>query len=123
MGATLQCTFGMSPSQLMVVVPLRPKIQNKLVANIMDFAPMTNILPFGMCKSMSNPTVASATSAACGVLTPMPCVPVPAGPWRPGGKGKVANFAALLDNCTLNCAWGGCISIKNPGHTANITAQ
>lgn len=123
MGAMLQCTFGMAPSQLLVVVPLRPMIQNKLQANIMDFVPMANVMPFGMCQSLSNPTVASATSAALGVLTPMPCIPVLASPWKPGGKDKIANFPALLDNCTLNCAWGGCISIKSPGHTSNITAK
>ena len=76
MGATLKCTFGMAPSSLMVTVPLRPMIQNKPKATIMDFAPMVNILPFGMCQSLSNPMVASATSAAMGVLTPMPCIPV-----------------------------------------------
>ena len=75
MGAMLKCTFGMTPSSLMVTVPLRPMIQNKPKATIMDFAPMVNILPFGMCQSLSNPTVASATSAALGVLTPMPCIP------------------------------------------------
>lgn len=123
MGAMLQCTFGMAPSQLLVIVPLRPMIQNKLQANVMDFVPMANVMPFGMCQSLSNPTVASATSAALGVLTPMPCIPVLTSPWKPGGKDKVANFPALLDNCTLNCAWGGCISIKSPGHTASITAK
>ena len=63
MGATLKCTFGMAPSSLMVTVPLRPMIQNKPKATIMDFAPMVNILPFGMCQSLSNPMVASATHA------------------------------------------------------------
>ena len=61
MGATLKCTFGMAPSSLMVTVPLRPMIQNKPKATIMDFTPMVNILPFGMCQSLSNPMVASAT--------------------------------------------------------------
>ena len=37
MGATLKCTFGMAPSSLMVTVPLRPMIQNKPKATIMDF--------------------------------------------------------------------------------------
>ena len=58
MGATLKCTFGMTPSTLMVTVPLRPMIQNKPKATIMDFVPLANILPFGMCQSPSNPTVA-----------------------------------------------------------------
>ena len=114
MGAMLQCTFGMAPSSLMVTVPLRPKCGNMLMANIMDFVPMTNILPFGMCQSLSNPTVASATSAAMGVLTPMPCVPVITAPWAPGGQVKVMNMPALINNAKCMCTWGCQISVTNP---------
>lgn len=123
MGAMLKCTFGLSPSTLMVTVPLRPSIQNKPKATIMDFTPMVNVMPFGMCQSMSNPTVASATAAAMGVLTPMPCIPVIVSPWAPGGKELISNVPALLDNCKLMCAYGGNISIASPGHTENTTAK
>ena len=123
MGAMLECSFGMAPSMLMVTVPIRPMIQNKPKANIMDFAPMMNIMPFGMCQCMGNPTVASATSAAMGVLTPMPCIPVIVSPWAPGGKELVSNMPALLDNCKSMCAYGASISITNPGHTANSTGK
>lgn len=119
MGAMLKCTFGQIPSTLMVTNPMRPMIQNKPKATIMDFVPMANIMPFGMCTSLANPTVASATSATMGVLTPMPCIPVPAGPWAPGGKQLITNMPALLDNCKLMCAYGGSISINMPGHTCN----
>ena len=79
---------------------------------------MTNILPFGMCQSLSNPTVASATSAAMGVLTPMPCIPVVTAPWAPGStQVKVMNMPALTDNSKCMCAYGGQISITNPGNT------
>ena len=121
-GALLQCTFGMAPSPL-TVLPPRPMVQNMPMANIMDFAPMVNIKPFGMCQSMSNPTVASATAAACGVLTPMPCVPVITGPWAPGGQEKVCMMPALLDNCKCMCAWGGSISINFPGNAAMATGK
>ncbi len=117
-GAMLQCSFGMAPSTLMVADPMRPKVQNMPMANIMDNIPMTNIMPFGMCQSMANPTVASATSAACGVLTPMPCVPVIAAPWAPGGQAKISNMPALLNNGKCMCNWGGNISITMPGNTA-----
>lgn len=117
MGAMMQCSFGMAPSQLIVTVPLRPMIQNKPKANIMDFVPMVNVPPFGMCNSLSNPTVASATAAAMGVLTPMPCIPVITLPWTPGGQEMVCNFPALLENCKLTCMYGGSISINYPGHT------
>lgn len=114
MGAMLQCSFGMTPSSLMVVVPLRPKCGNMLMATIMDNIPMANIMPFGMCQSMANPTVASATAAAMGVLTPMPCIPVIAAPWAPPGQVKVMGQPALINNAKCMCNWGGQISITNP---------
>ncbi len=115
MGAMLQCSFGMAPSSLAVVIPLRPKCGNMLMATVMDFAPAVNILPFGMCQSMANPTVASATAAAMGVLTPMPCVPVVTAPWAPPGQVKIMGQPALINNAKCICAWGGNISITNPG--------
>ncbi len=120
MGATLKCSFGVATSSLMVINPMRPMIDNKLMANITDYIPMTNILPFGMCQSMSNPTVASATAAAMGVLTPMPCVPVTSAPWTPGGQSSIGGMPSLLDNCAQICMWGGNISIENPGQTAGV---
>lgn len=117
MGATLQCQFGMSPSKLIVIDPSRPMISKMLIANTMDYIPMTNIMPFGMCKSLSNPQVSAATSAAMGALTPMPCVPVLTTPWSPGGKNKICGMPALLDNAKLMCMWGGNIEIKDPGQS------
>ena len=64
-----------------------------------------------MCSSLSNPTVASATSAAMGVLTPMPCVPVPAGPWlNPVPKVSIGGQSAISNDSKLMCAWGGQIA-------------
>ena len=117
MGAMMQCSMGMTPSQLMVLNPIRPMIQNKPKATIMDMIPMANIMPFGMCRSLANPTVASATAAAMGALTPMPCVPVITAPWAPGGQQLITNMPALLENCKCICMWGGNISINFPGHT------
>lgn len=121
-GAMLQCSFGMSPCSLVVVVPTRPKCMNMLMAVTTDFS-VTNIPTFGMCQSMANPTVASATSAACGVLTPMPCVPVITAPWSPGSaQVKVGGIAALTNNSKCMCSYGGNISITNPGNTS-VTGQ
>ena len=64
--AQLQCTFGAAPSQL-AVPPTGANIMQaggQVIATIMDFKPMVNIAPFGMCSSLANPQVASATSAA-----------------------------------------------------------
>lgn len=121
-GALLRCTMGVAPVPL-TVVGMRPMCQNMPMANIMDFAPMVNIKPFGVCRSMANPTVASATAAAMGVLTPMPCIPVITGPWSPGGQEKICNFPALLDNCKCMCAYGGNISITFPGNAAMATGK
>ena len=120
--ALLQCSFGVAPSVFSVVAPLRPIVMNMPMANIMDFVPMANIKPFGMCQSMSNPTVAAATAAAAGVLTPMPCIPVISAPWFPGGKEMVCNMPALLKNCKCMCMWGGNISIQMPGAMSPTTS-
>ncbi|MGE5372262.1 MAG: DUF4280 domain-containing protein [Solirubrobacterales bacterium] len=105
----------MTPGTLMVL-PKNKVITSMPIANIMDNIPMSNILPFGMCQSMANPTVASATAAAMGVLTPMPCVPVTAAPWAPGSPTVlVANMPALNNSSKLMCNWGGVISINMAG--------
>ena len=120
----MQCTFGMAPAAFTVVDPTRPTLTPaKLpIGNIMDNKPMVNIKPFGMCQSMANPTVASATAAALGVLTPMPCVPVIVAPWAPGGQVRISNFPMLLDNCKCMCNWGGQISITFPGNVLPTTS-
>ena len=81
MGAMLQCAFGAAPSSLVVLPVNRVMGEGPPAANIMDHIPMVNIMPFGVCMSLANPTVAAATSAALGVLTPMPCIPNTPAPW------------------------------------------
>jgi len=77
---------------------------------------MVNIMPFGMCSSPSNPVVASATAAALGVLTPMPCIPNTTTPWSPGAPTMMlANQPALDDTSILNCMWGGVIKVNFAG--------
>lgn len=115
MSANLQCSFGAAPGTLMVL-PVTCVMTGTPSANIMANAPMVNILPFGMCQSPSNPTVAAATAAALGVLTPMPCVPVTPGPWAPGAATvMLANMPALDSTSKLMCTWGGVIQITSPG--------
>lgn len=115
MGAMLQCPFGVAPSSLMVL-PQNRTLTGVPDANIMDNKPMVNILPFGMCNSMSNPMVAAATAAALGVLTPMPCIPVTTAPWLPGAPTVlVGNMPTLNNSSKLICAWGGVIGINVPG--------
>jgi hypothetical protein len=116
MGAMMQCSFGLAPSSL-VVLPVNRTFTNMVPdANIMDHIPMVNIMPFGMCTTPSNPAVAAATSAAMGVLTPVPCVPVTPAPWVPGAANVMLGGPPTLDNIsTLNCIWGGVITFTNAG--------
>lgn len=115
MGAMMCCSFGMAPSSL-VVLPTNKVVGATPAANIMDNKPIVNIPPFGMCSSMANPTVAAATAAALGVLTPMPCVPATAAPWVPGVPTvMIGNMPALDSNSKLMCNWGGVIQITVPG--------
>lgn len=116
-GAMLCCSFGAAASTL-TVLPKNKVISSMPLANIMDNVPMVNIAPFGMCSSLANPTVASATAAALGVLTPMPCVPVTTAPWTPGSPTVlIGNLPALNHSSKLMCAWGGLIQITNPAVT------
>ena len=119
--AMMQCSFGMAPSTLTVLPIRRVMVEGRPVAAIVDIAPMVNVAPFGMCSSLANPTVAAATAAALGVLTPMPCVPALAGPWKPGAATTlVGNLPMLTVGSTAQCAFGGVITIVNPGATRTV---
>ena len=115
-GALLQCSFGVAPSTFVVLPINRVLTSNQPAANIMDHIPMVNVMPFGMCTSPANPTVAAATAAALGVLTPMPCIPNTPAPWVPGSPTvPLANQPALNNTSKLMCMWGGVISVVAPG--------
>jgi hypothetical protein len=115
-GASLTCSFGVAPGTLTVLPAGRVNADGVPMANIMDHKPNVNIAPFGMCQSLANPQVASATSAAQGVLTPQPCVPNTQTPWAPGSPMvMVAGQPALNNTSTCNCLWAGVITITNPG--------
>ena len=114
-GASLMCSFGTAPSNLVATNAPMTLVDGKPAATVADAAPMTNIMPFGMCTTRSNPQVAAATAAALGVLTPQPCVPATAS-WIPsqmtvlaGGKPCVTQDAKCM------CMYGGNISVANPG--------
>ena len=120
MGAMMNCTMGLAPSSL-VPTPKPVLTSNMVAANILDHVPMMNIMPFGMCTSLANPTVAAATAAAFGVLTPMPCVPATPAPWVPGAPTVLLAGAPALNNSSkLICIWGGTISFMTPGQFTNM---
>lgn len=115
MGAKLKCSQGNAPASL-TIAPGMASAGDKPLATVMDFVPMANIPAFGMCMTQANPQVASATTAAQGVLTPQPCIPVTTAPWSPGSEvSKVNDVKFLTDDSTCNCQWTGSISITDPG--------
>ena len=119
--ASLACVFGVAPSVLMITPEKRVMSGMQPAANIMDFVPMKNIMPFGMCTTPSNPMVAAATAAAMGVLTPQPCIPVVVSPWKVGAISVLIGGMPALDNISTNlCMWGGLITITNPGQATNM---
>lgn len=116
-GATLTCSFGTAASTLMVTAD--KKVTSTMpLATIMDNVLTKNIMPFGMCTSLNNPTVASATSAAMGTLTPMPCTPIFLAPWAPGSSSVlIGNIPALNKDSKLACMYSGVVQITNPAIT------
>jgi hypothetical protein len=116
MGALMTCTFGAAPSALVVLPKNKVLAEGPPAANIMDHIPLMNIMPFGTCTSLANPMVASATAAALGALTPMPCIPVTSAPWVPGAPTVlIANMPALDNVSKCMCNWGGVIAFTNAG--------
>ncbi|HEY4120520.1 MAG TPA: DUF4280 domain-containing protein [Byssovorax sp.] len=113
LGAKLKCSQGTSPSSLAISTH-GTSGDASAVATVDDFAPMTNVMPFGMCQTQANPQVAAATAAALGVLTPQPCVPVITSPWSPGSSVvTVEDVNALTDDSTCSCSWTGSISVSD----------
>lgn len=116
MGAMCQCSFGVAPGALTVLPTKMVNGVKMPIATIMDNIPIVNIAPFGMCSSLANPTVAAATTAALGVLTPMPCVPVVPAPWAPGKPMVMVGKVPALDkDSKAMCTWGGVIQFTYPG--------
>jgi hypothetical protein len=106
--AVCNCSFGAAPMPLQVVSQQTVHVCGMMAATIMDNVCTT----FGMCSNPANPAVASATAAAFGVLTPMPCVPVTPAPWMPGCPTVTVCKRLLLNSTSkLMCAYGGVISV------------
>ncbi len=116
-GAKLKCSMGSQESDLNVIHPTNSvNLHGQFMANIQDYKPMMNIMPFGQCKSLANPVVAAATAANYGVLREMPCIPNTTSPWMLGKLNvQVKGQSALMDDCKLTCMWAGIIEVSNNG--------
>ncbi len=122
-GASAVCSFGTAPGTINATSQAACLVEGKPAATIQDAQP-ANITPFGMCTSLLNPQVAAvdeitdpADAAAMGVLTPQPCMLVPAGTWTPMKPGVLlGGQPCLTRDSTLMCSnGGGMISITVPG--------
>jgi len=124
-GAKLKCSMGSFHSDLNVIQPVGSVcFGDSPMATIMDYKPMMNIMPFGQCKSLANPTVAAATAANYGRLQEMPCLPNIAVPWLNGKMDMlIKGQPALMDNCKCMCMWAGVIEIADDGQVAAVGSQ
>ncbi len=115
--ALCACSFGAVPVALTVTSQATVQMCGQMAATILD-----NQCPtFGMCSNPANPSVASATAAALGVLTPMPCKPVTVAPWTPGCPTVLVCGKPLLNNTSmLTCGYGGVIQVTM---TPAVTVQ
>lgn len=116
-GAICTCTFGAAPCPLTVTSTQKTQGTSLPFATIGDNT-AANMSTFGMCSSMANPAVASATAAALGALTPQPCSPVITAPWQPGSPTvQIEGKPALTNSSKCMCAYAGVIGITNPAIT------
>jgi uncharacterized Zn-binding protein involved in type VI secretion len=120
-GTTIKCAFGTTPVKFIATSSPTVMVDGQPVGTIEDGTAVTNIPPFGMCTTLSNPAVASATAAALGVLTPQPCTPMTKA-WVPeqsmvlsGGK------PCLTQGCTCMCTYGGTITVIDPAQKTVTT--
>ena len=120
-GATMKCGEGTSTASLAVLPTENTGAADKPAATVNDYKPMLNIKPFGMCKTQSNPQVAAATSAAQGVLTPQPCIPVVTSAWSPGATGtRINGVKALTKDSTCKCQWTGTIEVSDAASEVEV---
>lgn len=119
--AVCTCTFGAAPTALTVTSQQTVTMCGMPAATISDGVPGANLPTFGMCSNPANPTVAAATAAALGVLTPMPCVPATVS-WAPGCPTVLVCKRPLLNHTSkLLCAYGGVIQVSvTPAMTGKV---
>ena len=122
-GAMTACSFGAAPATLRVQPRKRVMVSGRPAATVTDHVPFENIRPFGLCTSLANPSVAAATAAALGVLTPMPCAPMTPRPWLPGVPTvEVGGSPSLSQTSTCQCAYRGVITIAMAGQSSVVSS-
>lgn len=119
-GATLFCDRGVQPSTL-IVARRGSEAEEGEIATISDFQPTVNIASFGLCTSIGNPAVLNATTAANGVLTPMPCVPLTQDGWTNANLlVTIQGMPVLTQRSTCLCSYAGTIIITDPNTRGEV---
>ncbi|UQZ87804.1 DUF4280 domain-containing protein [Deltaproteobacteria bacterium Smac51] len=109
---TCRCSCGTGLCKLIVMPDKQVFIDDLPVATIMDHKSGLNLPTFIMCTTAANPAVAANSGA------PAPCVPVLPSPWTAGSVNvKIHDEIILHETSTLNCVYGGLISIEQPSQT------
>lgn len=118
---TCMCTMGTAPAPLKVTNNAKVLADGKPIGTIADCQGFANVGPFGLCTSLANPAVASATAAALGVLTPQPCTPVTAGTWIPTKpKILIGGKPCLSSDSKAICSYAGSISVTYAGQVKTV---
>ena len=108
-GAMVRCAMGKVPMPLVVIPEGTPVTSGAPAATIMDFAPFVNIESFVVCSSPANPACANPSGQG-------PCVPAIVAPWAPGCPTVLIDgVPALTSDSVCECAFGGVITILEPG--------
>jgi hypothetical protein len=101
-GALLKCSEGATPSPLSVTSQFMMRLQRRRIATEKDHLPMVNIMPFGICRRLSQ--------MALGIS--IPCVPATDSAWKEvNQESKINEKRTLLGKSTCKCKVGGTISI------------
>lgn len=120
-GVKLECLWGTMPSTLTVLPESRVLVEGNPIGCISDNIPEINMASFGMCRSLANPVVLSATIQAGGILTPQPCEPIIVSTWVPFEANVMAgNKPVTTTNSCLECAYIGTISVVAPNQSSVI---
>ena len=119
-GAVMKCSFGIAPCPFQAMANATV-LSGMPAGTMLDISP-ASIATFGMCQSMANPTVASATAAALGVLAPMPCLPMIAGPWMISSPTVLVKGSPVLTtDARAMCAYGGMLQfISSPAQKVMV---
>ena len=119
----IECSMGAMPTPFVAdELPAAVKETGMTAATIVQILAGKNIVPFGMCKSLANPTVASATAAAQGALTPMPCTPVVVAPWSPPSAcAKHLGIPLATASSVCACSFGGMVKVSQAMPTVGKT--